>query len=194
VSVDAVSAERAALLVVDVQNDFCPGGSLAVAGADAVIPAINEQIRRFQRQGAPILLSRDWHPAQTSHFQDQGGPWPPHCVQGTPGAEFRAGLDLPSGAIIVSKGMANDEDGYSAFVARDEQGRRLADLLHDFQVERVLVAGLATDYCVVNSVLEARQAGFDVDVLEAGIRAVDLEPGDGARAIERMRAAGARLV
>jgi len=120
-----------------------------------------------------VILSRDWHPALTTHFKEQGGPWPAHCVQGTPGADFHPDLTVPSGAIVVSKGMGSDEDGYSAFVGRDERGRRLADLLRELGATRIVVGGLATDYCVVNTALEGRAAGFEVDVIEAGIRAVD---------------------
>jgi nicotinamidase/pyrazinamidase len=183
-----------ALLVVDVQSDFCPGGSLPVHEGDAVVPVLNEWIDRFAAEGRPVVLSRDWHPAVTSHFQTQGGPWPPHCVQGTPGAAFHPRLRFPPGVRVVSKGMAKDEDGYSAFVARDDRGRPLVDLLRELGIEKLVIGGLATDYCVKWSVLEAREAGLDVDVIESAIRAVEVAPGDGERAIEAMRKAGARLI
>jgi nicotinamidase/pyrazinamidase len=183
-----------ALLVVDVQNDFCPGGSLPVRDGDAVVPVLNEWIDRFVAAGRPVVLSRDWHPAVTSHFQAQGGPWPPHCVQGTPGAAFHPELRIPPEALVVSKGMANDEDGYSAFVARDEQGKHLVDLLRELGIEKLVIGGLAADYCVKWSVLEAREAGFGVDVIESGMRAVEVQPGDGDRAIAAMREVGARLI
>jgi nicotinamidase/pyrazinamidase len=185
--------EHTALLVVDVQNDFCPGGSLPVAEGNRVVPVLNEYVERFSRDGRPVLFSRDWHPDQTTHFVTRGGPWPPHCVQGTPGAEFHPELRVPPGAIIISKGMDPGEDGYSAFVGRDERGTRLADLLRELGVEKLVIGGLATDYCVRDSVLEARQAGFDVEVIANGIRGVEVMPGDSQRAIERMKAAGARF-
>jgi nicotinamidase/pyrazinamidase len=189
-----VVADRQALLIVDVQNDFCPGGSLPVASGDQVVPVVNEYISGFTREGGPVIFSRDWHPAETTHFKTQGGPWPPHCVQGTRGAEFHPRLEVPARAVIVSKGMGPSEDGYSAFVGRDERGRPLADLLRELGAERVVIGGLATDYCVLNSVLEAREAGFAVDGIERGIRGVDVRPGDSERAVERMRTAGARFI
>ena len=189
-----MATPKRALIVVDVQNDFCPGGSLAVADGDQVVPVLNRYVERFTEQGLPVIFTRDWHPAETSHFQAQGGPWPPHCVQGTPGARFHPDLLVPATAIVVSKGMEPGEDGYSAFVGRDQRGRRLAELLREFGVGTLLVGGLATDYCVVSSVVEAREAGFEVEVIADAIRAVDIKPGDGERAIERMLAAGASLV
>jgi nicotinamidase/pyrazinamidase len=186
--------EATALLVVDVQNDFCPGGSLPVADGDQVVPVLNDYVGRFVRAGRPVVFSRDWHPAETTHFLPQGGPWPVHCVQGTRGAEFHPQLRIPPEALIVSKGMGADEDGYSAFVGRDDEGRRLADRLRDLGVRKLLIGGLATDYCVLNSVLEARQHGLEVDVIRPGMRGVEVQPGDTARAIEKMRAAGARLI
>lgn len=191
---DGSPQARTALLVVDVQNDFCPGGSLPVQDGDAVVPVLNDYLTRFMREGLPVVFSRDWHPAQTTHFQDQGGPWPPHCVQDTPGAAFHPSLSVPEKAVIVSKGMGPGEDGYSAFVGRDQQGRSLATLLREQGVEKLVVGGLATDYCVLSSVLEAREAGFDVDVISSGIRGVDVQPGDSHKAIERMKTAGARFI
>jgi nicotinamidase/pyrazinamidase len=182
------------LLVVDVQNDFCPGGALPVAGGDEIVPVLNNLIDRFDERGALIVLSRDWHPVLTNHFSSSGGIWPDHCVQGTRGAEFHPELRIPADAVIVSKGMARDEDGYSAFVARDDLDRRLADLLREEGTQRLLIAGLATDYCVLHSVLDALAAGFTVDVVEGAIRAVDVQPGDGDRAISRMKAVGARFI
>ena len=186
--------ERSALLVVDVQNDFCPGGSLPVSDGDSVVPVLNDYAARFAREGLPVIYSRDWHPAETTHFQTRGGPWPPHCVQGTYGAEFHPDLRLPAGAIVVSKGMGPAEDGYSAFVGRDAHGQKLESVLRELGVQRLVVGGLATDYCVLNSVLEALEAGLKVEVLCRGIRGVDLQPGDSARALEQMRSAGASLI
>jgi nicotinamidase/pyrazinamidase len=180
--------------VVDVQNDFCPGGALGVQGGDQIVGVLNEVAARFSREGQPVVYCRDWHPPVTTHFRAHGGPWPAHCVQGSHGAEFHPGLGIPRSATIVSKGMGPDEDGYSAFVARDESGRSLASILREQGVEHLVIGGLATDYCVLNSVLEAREAGFTVDVIANGIRGVDLRPGDSERAIERMKRAGARFV
>jgi nicotinamidase/pyrazinamidase len=182
-----------ALLVVDVQNDFCPGGSLPVAGGDAVVPVINRYAEQFRAAGRPIVATRDWHPGRTTHFQQYGGVWPAHCVQGTPGAAFHPGLRLPPESIVVSKGMGAEEDSYSGFDARDEDGRPLAQILADRGVRRLYVGGLATDYCVKHSVLDARKAGFEVIVLQDASRGVDLQPGDSDRALQEMQAAGATL-
>lgn len=179
----------AALVLVDVQNDFCPGGSLAVPEGDKVLPALNKQAERFGKAGRPVIASRDWHPVNTTHFQT----WPPHCVQEQPGARFHPELRLPVGTIVVSKGMGTSEDGYSAFQARDDSGRSLADILRGRGVRRLRVGGLATDYCVRATVLDALRQGFEVTVLENGIRGVELRTGDSARAIADMREAGARF-
>src|SRR3954471_16416921 len=161
-----------ALLVIDVQRDFCPGGSLAVVGGDAVVAPLNSAAQRWADADRLVVATRDWHPARTIHFQAYGGPWPPHCVQGTPGAEFHPALRLPESAIVVSSGMEENEDGYSAFEAQDPAGRAVADLLRDLGVQRLYVGGLATDYCVKASVLDARKLGFDVTVLEDAVRGV----------------------
>jgi nicotinamidase/pyrazinamidase len=180
-----------ALLVVDVQNDFCPGGSLAVAEGHAVVPLLNQYMERAAAAGIPIFASRDWHPAQTTHFQESGGQWPPHCVQGTPGAEFHPDLRLPEGTVVVSKGMNPFDEGYSLFEAKLEDGRDALTALRELGVTRVHVGGLATDYCVRATTLDALAARFDVFLLEDAIRAVEAQPGDSERAIEEMRAAGA---
>lgn len=182
-----------ALVVIDVQRDFCPGGSLAVEDGDRVVAPLNAVAARFAADGRPVFATRDWHPRRTVHFQEFGGPWPPHCVQGTPGAEFHPDLSLPTGTVVVSSGMREDEDGYSAFDARDDAGREVADLLRDRGVRRLYVGGLATDYCVKASVLDARKLGFEVTVLEDAVRAVNLQPGDGERALAEMREAGAQV-
>ena len=182
-----------ALLVIDVQRDFCPGGALAVAEGDRVVAPLNAAAARFAAAGRPVIATRDWHPPRTVHFQAYGGPWPPHCVQGTPGAELHPDLALPDGAVVVSSGTREDEDGYSAFDARDPGGRPLADLLREQGVRRLYVGGLATDYCVKASVLDARREGFAVTVLEDAVRAVNVQPGDGERALAAMREAGAVL-
>ncbi|HYY89904.1 MAG TPA: bifunctional nicotinamidase/pyrazinamidase [Chloroflexota bacterium] len=182
-----------ALLLVDPQNDFCPGGSLAVPEGDAVMPVLNAWAEAAQRAGVPIFVSRDWHPPTTTHFQTGGGVWPVHCVAGTPGAEFHPQLRLPARAIVVSKGMGPTEDAYSAFQARDEAGTPLPELLQRHGVRRLYVMGLATDYCVKASALAGLEAGLEVIVVPEGIRAVNLQPRDGEQALDEMRAAGARV-
>jgi nicotinamidase/pyrazinamidase len=189
-----IDPTRDALVLVDIQNDFCPGGSLAVPGGDQVVPVLNRYVGRFLAAGAPIFASRDWHPARTKHFQADGGVWPPHCVQGTPGAAFHAGLTVPAGAVVVSKGMDPDQDAYSAFQGEDPGGRPLAAALAERGLRRLHVGGLATDYCVKATVLDAMREGFEVLVLADAVRAVDVKPGDGERAIAEMREAGARFV
>ena len=186
--------QKAALLIVDVQNDFCPGGALAVAEGDRVALAINLYIERFAVTGAPIYASRDWHPAQTSHFKACGGIWPVHCVQNTHGAEFHPALQLSPTVTVVSKGMAPDADSYSGFDAVDQNGTPLAELLHAGGVEQIYVGGLATDYCVKQTVIDGLKHGFEVVVLMDAIRGVDLAPGDSARALEEMHLAGARTI
>ena len=180
-----------ALVVVDVQNDFCPGGALAVPQGDRVVPVLNRYIRRFAEAKAPVYASRDWHPPVTRHFKAGGGRWPPHCVQGTKGAEFHPALALPPEAIVISKGMDPDQDAYSCFQAQDPDAADFSVSLGERGVQRLLVGGLATDYCVRSTVLDALHEGFRVVVLEDAIRAVNVEPGDGDRALAEMRAAGA---
>lgn len=189
---DGIRTEGAALLLVDVQNDFCPGGALAVPGGDRVIPVLNRIIERFEARGRPIYASRDWHPPDTKHFREFGGPWPPHCIAGTPGANLHPELRVPSGTILISTGQDREDDGYSAFEGITEDGRRLVDDLRRRAVSELYVGGLATDYCVRASVLDARRAGFPVTVLIDGIAGID--PEDARRALEEMEAAGASLI
>lgn len=179
---------KQALIVVDVQNDFCPGGSLAVAQGDEVVEPLNELIDEFLERGDPVYKSRDWHPPTTNHFQTYGGTWPIHCVQNTRGAEFHPQLKDDPRIHVISKGTG-DTDCYSAFDETD-----LAAQLRDEGVEELLVGGLATDYCVKETVLAGLKQGFRVKALKNAMRAVDLKPGDGDRAIEEMRSAGAEIV
>ncbi len=190
---DGGAGQRSALLVVDVQNDFCPGGSLAVAHGDSVAGPLNAVAARLAGAGQPVYASRDWHPAHTRHFAELGGPWPVHCVADTPGAAFHPALRLPPGTVVVSKGTDTNDDGYSAFEGRDDAGHLLPDLLRQEGVEKLYVGGLATDYCVKASVLSALQVGLQVTVLSDAIAAVEVSPGDGDRAIAEMRAAGAQF-
>jgi len=178
-----------ALLVIDMQVDFLPGGALGVPKGDEVLGPINRLLRLFASQGLPIYASRDWHPDNHCSFAARGGPWPPHCVAGTPGAAFSNQLDLPAGAIVVSKADTADLDAYSAF-----NGTNLASHLRERGVRRVVVCGLATDYCVLNTVIDARENGFEVLVVPEAMRAVDVAPGDGERAMARMTGLGAEPV
>ena len=188
---------RTALVVVDLQNDFAdPAGSLSVAGGDAIVPIVNEEIDAARLAGALVAWTQDWHPPSTPHFQKDGGIWPVHCVRDTWGAELHPGLvaDGP----VVRKG-ANGEDGYSGFTMREPvSGETIAteleSILREHGIERVVVCGLATDYCVMATALDAARLGFETLVLADAIRAVDLQPGDGARAIEEMAAAGVSIV
>ena len=179
---------KQALIVVDVQNDFCPGGTLAVPHGDEVIEPLNKLIDEFLERGAPVYKSRDWHPPETKHFAAHGGTWPVHCVQNTEGANFHSELRDDPRITVISKGLG-DKDCYSAFDETD-----LATHLHQHKVEEVVIGGLATDYCVKNTVLDALKHGFKVKAVENAMRAVDLHPGDGERAIAEMRDAGAEIV
>jgi nicotinamidase/pyrazinamidase len=181
------NSKKRALIVVDVQNDFCPGGTLAVAQGDEVVAPLNKLIQEFLERGEPVFKSRDWHPEKTKHFADYGGTWPVHCVQNTKGAEFHPDLIDDIHIRVVSKGLG-DQDSYSAF-----DGTDLALQLRRLGVEEVWIGGLATDYCVKNTVLDALNEGFRVKALTNVMRAVELKPGDGERAIAEMRNAGAEI-
>lgn len=185
--------KRAALLVVDVQNDFCPGGALAVQYGDAVVPVLNVYIKRFEAAGLPVYATRDWHPRDSHHFKAYGGVWPPHCIQETSGAEYHPDLELPDQVEIISKGVDVDDDGYSAFDGTSQQGTPFGRLLERDGVGHLYVGGLATDYCVRASVLNAKDRGFAVTLLVDAVRAVDVQPEDGEQAIEEMRTAGVEI-
>jgi nicotinamidase/pyrazinamidase len=178
-----------ALVLVDVQNDFCPGGALAVPQGDAVLAPLNHLIRVFSERKLPVIATRDWHPALHHSFVAQGGRWPPHCVRGTQGASLHADLELPCDAVIVSKGTEPTSHGYSAF---EDTG--LADDLRKRAVRRLVVGGLATDYCVRATVLDALAAGFAAVVVSDACRGIDAQAGDVAGAIAEMEKAGAALV
>jgi nicotinamidase/pyrazinamidase len=189
---------KTALVVVDVQNDFAdPAGSLSVSGGDSVVPVINREIQMATSAGALIVATQDWHPESTPHFQKDGGIWPVHCVGDTWGAELHPDLALPDDAPRVHKG-ANGEDGYSGFTMRDpttgeEMATELDRRLRDRGTQRVVVVGLATDYCVSATALDAARLGYDTAVLTDAIAAVDLQPGDGERALQAMRDAGVSM-
>ncbi len=174
-----------ALVVVDVQRDFV-GGSLAVPDAVAIIPVLNAYLREFARRNLPVVATRDWHPVAHCSFRDRGGPWPPHCIAGTPGAAFADGLALGPDAVVFSKATTPERDAYSGF-----DGTELDRRLHGLRVRRLFVGGLATDYCVAQTVRDALRLGFVVFLLVDAIRAVNAKPGDGERAEAEMRAAGA---
>jgi nicotinamidase/pyrazinamidase len=175
-----------ALLIVDVQRDFLPSGNLGVPDGDAVVPVLNRYIAAARAKGVPIFASRDWHPKNHCSFKAHGGPWPEHCVAGAPGAAFAKELLLPADAIIVDKATRADTDAYSAF-----SGTPLAQELRNRGVQRLLTGGLATDYCVLNTVRDALREGFEVVLLKDAIRAVNVKPDDGKRAEYEMQCAGA---
>ncbi|MEJ2514639.1 MAG: nicotinamidase [Gammaproteobacteria bacterium] len=177
-----------ALIVVDVQNDFLPGGALGVPDGDAVVAVLNRWIADFEAAGLPIFFTRDWHPANHCSFEARGGPWPPHCIASTPGAAFADDLEMPASAEVISKATTEDEEAYSGF-----QGTGLADRLSALGVKRVFVGGLATDYCVRATVLDARQSGLEAWVVEPAVRAVNVHLDDGERAMKEMKDAGARI-
>jgi nicotinamidase/pyrazinamidase len=187
-----------ALIVVDVQNDFAdPDGSLSVPGAEAVVAAANREIAMALDSGAIVVATQDWHPEHTPHFTGDGGPWPVHCVGGTWGAELHPALNLPEAAPRVRKGE-NGEDGYSGFTMRDPRTgettpTELEGILRAASVGSVAVVGLATDYCVKATALDAVRLGFRTAVLTGAVAAVDVQPGDGDRALEELRTAGVKL-
>ncbi len=175
-----------ALLIVDVQRDFLPGGALSVKEGDKVIGPINRLISLFLKRSLPIFATRDWHPKDHTSFMEFGGIWPSHCVAESKGAAFSEDLRLPKEAIIISKGTKREKDAYSGF-----EGTNLYEIFKDLGVRRLFVTGLATDYCVLNTVLDALRLGFECVVIEDAIMAVDLKDGDGQRAIKRMKDKGA---
>jgi nicotinamidase/pyrazinamidase len=174
------------LLLVHLQNDFCPGGALAVPGGDEIIPLINQYISFFVSQGSSVLATRDWHPANHCSFVEQGGSWPPHCIQGSRGSQFHPDLRLPTGMMIVTGATNPKQEAYSGF-----DGTSLEERLEDLGAKTLYVVGLATDYCVKQTVLDACKRGFRVVVLEDAVRGIDVEAGDSQKAIEEMVGAGA---
>ena len=178
-----------ALLIVDVQHDFLPGGSLAVPLGDEVVTILNRYIHAFQAQGLPVYATRDWHPERHCSFRERGGPWPPHCVANTTGAGFAVALQLPPATVVISKATTLDADAYSGFEGTDLDSR-----LRAAGIRRLFIGGLATDYCVLNTVRDALRLGFTVFLLADAIRAVDVQPGDGKRAEEEMVKLGAQRI
>jgi nicotinamidase/pyrazinamidase len=178
-----------ALIVVDVQTDFLPGGALGVPAGDEVIPVLNRYLGEWRARGLPVFATRDWHPPGHCSFRERGGPWPPHCVAESQGARFASALDLPPTTVVISKSTMVDQDAYSGF-----QGTDLDDRLRRAEVRRVFVGGLATDYCVVSTVRDALARGYRTIVLADAIRAVDVHPDDGRKAKEEMGRLGATLI
>lgn len=185
---------RSALIVVDVQIDFCPGGSLPVQDGDDVVPVLNRCLAHFEHEGLPIALTQDFHPRDHVSFSAQGGPWPPHCVQGTLGADFHPDLLVPASAAIFRKGTNPLYDAYSGFQARNGLGLLLEQWLRQQEVNHLFVGGLATDYCVQATVLDGLGVGFAVTVLQAAIRGVNVHPGDSKQALSKMMANGAQVL
>jgi nicotinamidase/pyrazinamidase len=181
---------QSALILVDIQNDFCPSGALAVREGDQIVPIVNELIARF-----PLVIStQDWHPANHVSFIAQGGPWPPHCVQGTHGAALRADLRADTIAHFFRKASSPDKDDYSEFAGKDEDGRSLDEVLNNYGVTSIYIVGLATDYCVLETVLDGLKYGYEVFAVTDAMRAVNVNPDDGENALRKMRNCGARLV
>jgi len=185
--------QKKALIIVDVQNDFCPGGALPVPEGDRVVPVFNRYIELFAAWGLPIYATRDWHPEKTIHFKEFGGPWPPHCLQGTRGAEFHPGLKLPRDTVIISAGDTFEDEGYSAFEGHDEEGKSFIEVLRAAAIEHLFVGGLATDYCVRATVLDALKNGFKVTLLIDSIKGIDVNEGDSRRALVEMMDKGAGM-
>ncbi len=186
--------ESDALLIVDPQKCFCPGGPLAVPEGDQIFPLVNELTFLFQDLKLPIFISRDQHPPKTTHFKIYGGKWPVHGVKGTPDAEFHDALFLPPGVILINKGMGEAEEGYSAFDGVNELGNSFEQVLRSKGITRLFICGLATDYCVKETVLRAIELNFEAVLVTEAVRAVNINAGDGDRAIEQMQSMGAALV
>ncbi|MEW6008759.1 MAG: bifunctional nicotinamidase/pyrazinamidase [Candidatus Omnitrophota bacterium] len=185
---------KKALLIVDVQNDFCPAGALAVPEGDKIIPVLNQYINIFSKHNLPIFASRDWHPKKTKHFKQFGGRWPAHCIADTKGANFHPKLKLPQQAIVISKGMDPEEENYSAFQGQDSNGTAFLNLLKILGIEELFVGGLATDYCVKSSVLDAVKFGFKVKLLIDAVKGVNVEKGDSEIAIKEMALVGVKTI
>jgi nicotinamidase/pyrazinamidase len=185
---------KRALLIVDVQNDFCPGGSLGVPEGDKIVPGLNKYIKNFSKKKLPVFASRDWHPIKTKHFKDFGGLWPAHCIYNSKGAQFHPKLKLSKEAILLYKGMDPEKDSYSVFQAEDASGMSFPNLLKVLGVKEIYIGGLATDYCVKSSVIDALKNGFKVKLLMDAIKGVNLKPQDSECAIKEMVKKGAKKI
>jgi len=180
-----------ALLIIDMQNDFCPGGKLAIPEGDTVLGPLNEYIELFSSAGEPVLATRDWHPKETDHFRKYGGSWPEHCLQGTEGAAFHPDLKLPKETVILSKGMDTAGDSYSGFDAKDDNGRGLKEILSGMGAKELFIGGLATDFCVRHTALDALKEGFRVTLLEDAVKGVDADASK--KAVDEMKRQGASV-
>jgi len=185
----SLDLNNAALIVVDMQVDFLPGGALEVPNSDTIIPIVNEYVKLFESKNLPIFYSRDWHPEDHCSFKENGGTWPKHCVQNTKGAEFHPDLYISNKAFIISKAFEKDKESYSAF-----QNTDLDEKLKQFKVENVFVCGVATDYCVLHTVLDSLKNGYKTFLLVDAIKGVDLNVNDSEEAIKKMVNAGAEIV
>ena len=183
---DLILKKGDALVIVDVQNDFLPGGSLAVQGGEKIIAPLNRYIEAAQAKGLPIFATRDWHPPNHCSFKEQGGIWPPHCIANSEGAQFPSELNSPRSTLVISKGTQMEKDAYSGF-----EGTDLDERLRSAGISRVLIGGLATDYCVLNTVKDAIKHGYEVLLLQDAIEAVNVQPEDGKKAIDEMTSLGA---
>lgn len=184
---------KKALILVDPQNDFFPGGALGVSEGDQIVPYLNRMIDHAVKLGWLIIFSRDWHTPITAHFKKYGGLWPEHCVQDTSGGEFHPDIHMPENYVLISKGMSDKDDGYSPFEGTDKDGNPLDQVLKNHGITTLYVAGLATDYCVKACVLDAQSLDYDTIVLEDAVRAVNIHPTDGYSAMLEMRAAFAHV-
>src|SRR2546425_3170724 len=179
--------QDSAMILVDIQNDFCPGGALAVNEGDQIVPVVNRLMPEF-----PLVIStQDWHPQNHISFKQRGGPWPPHCVQGTQGAQLHPDLKTDSISYYFRKASSPDKDDYSEFAGKDEQGRSLDEVLKSHDVKRLYVVGLATDYCVLETVLDGLKYGYEVYPVIDAMRAVNVDPNDGERVLRKMADNGA---
>lgn len=185
---------KKALLIVDIQNDFSPGGALAVPEGDKIIPKINKYIKIFSKNKLPIFVSRDWHPKKTTHFKKFGGIWPEHCIQNTKGARFHPHLKLSRDSIILSKGMDPNKDSYSVFQAEASNGMSFSELLKLLRIQELYIGGLATDYCVKYSAIDAVKFGFKVKLLIDAIKGVNINPNDSQEALREMVKLGAKKI
>jgi nicotinamidase/pyrazinamidase len=181
---------NSALLFVDIQNDFCPGGALGVNEGDQIIPIVNSLTKKFPF----VVATQDWHPPDHISFKERGGPWPPHCVQGTKGAELHPEIDTKEIDMRLRKAFTSDKDAYSSFEAVDDAGRSLDEVLKARGVRDLYIVGLATDYCVLASALDALKNGYDVYVVTDAVRAVNVNPDDGQKALKQMADEGAHLI
>ncbi|MCS7244357.1 MAG: nicotinamidase [Candidatus Calescibacterium sp.] len=184
-----IDLSDSALIVVDMQNDFLPGGSLEIPNSDTIIPVVNEYIKFFEARGLAVIYTRDWHPENHISFKENGGRWPRHCVQNTWGSEFHPQVYLPKNYLVISKAFYPDLEAYSGF-----QDTELNQKLNEMGIKNLFVCGVATDYCVLNTVLDAINLGYKVFLLIDAVKGVDLNPNDSEDAVKKMVSAGAELL